>query len=149
SIGVGMALAGKYLDRLDYRVYVLLGDGETAEGAVWEAVALAAYYRLNNLIALVDVNRLGQSQATMYGHDLEAYERRFRAFGWHTIVVNGHDMGSILDALAEARTVKGKPTMIVAETVKGKGCSFMENVCDWHGVAPKPEEVEKALRELA
>jgi len=149
SIGVGMALAGKYLDRLDYRVYVLLGDGETAEGAVWEAVALAAYYRLNNLIALVDVNRLGQSQATMYGHDLEAYERRFRAFGWHALVVDGHDMAAILHALDEARRSEERPVAIIARTVKGKGVSFLEDKEGWHGKPLKRgEETERALRDL-
>jgi transketolase len=149
SIGVGMALAGKYLDRLDYRVYVLLGDGETAEGAVWEAVALAAYYRLNNLIALVDVNRLGQSQATMYGHDLDSYERRFRAFGWHAISIDGHDLEQIVRALDDARRSEERPVAIIARTVKGKGVSFLEDKEGWHG---KPlrrgEETERALRDL-
>jgi transketolase len=149
SIGVGMALAGKYLDQLDYRVYVLLGDGETAEGAVWEAVALAAYYRLNNLIALVDVNRLGQSQATMYGHDLASYERRFRAFGWHTIVVDGHDLEAIIHALDQARQSETQPVAILAQTVKGKGVSFLEDREGWHGKPLKRgEETERALRDL-
>ncbi len=149
SIGVGMALAGKYLDRLDYRIYVLLGDGETAEGAVWEAIALAAYYRLNNLIALVDVNRLGQSQATMYGHDLEAYERRFRAFGWHALVVDGHDLEAITRALDEARQSEERPVAIIAKTVKGKGVSFLEDKEGWHGKPLKRgEETERALRDL-
>jgi len=149
SIGVGMALAGKYLDRLDYRVYVLLGDGETAEGAVWEAAALAAYYRLNNLIALVDVNRLGQSQATMYGHDLQAYERRFHAFGWHALVVDGHDMEAILRALDHARRSQDRPVAIIAKTVKGKGVSFLEDQEGWHGKPLKRgAETERALRDL-
>jgi transketolase len=149
SIGVGMALAGKYLDQLDYRVYVLLGDGETAEGAVWEAVALAAYYWLNNLIALVDVNRLGQSQATMYGHDLASYERRFRAFGWHTIVVDGHDLEAIIHALDQARQSETQPVAILAQTVKGKGVSFLEDREGWHGKPLKRgEETERALRDL-
>lgn len=149
SIGVGMALAGKYLDRLDYRIYALLGDGEMAEGAVWEAVALAAYYRLNNLIALVDVNRLGQSQATMYGHDLEAYERRFRAFGWHALVVDGHDLGAIIRALDEARRSEERPIAIIAKTIKGKGVSFLEDKDGWHGKPLKRgEETERALRDL-
>ncbi len=149
SIGVGMALAGKYLDRLDYKVYVLLGDGETAEGAVWEAVALAAYYRLNNLIALVDVNRLGQSQATMYGHDLASYERRFRAFGWEAISVDGHDLEQILGALDQARQSMERPVAILARTLKGKGVSFLEDQDGWHGKPLKPgEETERALRNL-
>lgn len=149
SIGVGMAIAGKYLDRRPYTVYVLLGDGEVAEGSVWEAASLAAHYRLDNLIALVDVNRLGQSQATMYGHNLAAYEAKFRAFGWHALTVDGHDMGQIVAALDEARRVEGQPSVIIARTIKGKGVSFLEDRDGWHGKPlKKGEEAERALQEL-
>ncbi len=150
SIGVGMALAGKYLDRLPYTVYVLLGDGEVAEGSVWEAAALAAYYHLDNLVALIDVNRLGQSQATMYGADLAAYEAKFRAFGWHTATIDGHKMDQIVSALDHAREVVGQPSVIIARTVKGKGVSFLEDREGWHGKPlKKGEETERALRELS
>lgn len=149
SLGLGMALNGKYLDKSDYRVYVLLGDGETAEGGVWEAAALASYYQLNNLIGIVDVNALGQSQRTMYAFDIDTYCRRFEAFGWQTIGIDGHDFDEILPALAQAKASTDKPTMIVAKTFKGKGVSFLENADGWHGKAiPKGEELDKALAEL-
>lgn len=149
SLGLGMALNGKYLDKLDYRVYVLLGDGETAEGGVWEAAALASHYMLNNLIGIVDVNALGQSQRTMYAHDIDTYCSRFEAFGWQTIGINGHDYDEILSALDEAKASTDKPTMIVAKTYKGKGVSCLENEDNWHGKAvPKGEELDKVLAEL-
>lgn len=149
SVGVGMALNGKYLDRFDYRVYVLLGDGETAEGSVWEAAALAAYYKLDNLVAVIDVNGLGQSQRTMYNFDIESYKQRFAAFGWHAIGIDGHNLSQILSAFDEAKTVKDRPVLIAAHTLKGKGVSFIENRDGWHGKAlKKGEELEKALKEL-
>jgi len=149
SVGVGMALNGKYLDKLDYRVYVLLGDGEIAEGGVWEAAAMASQYRLDHLIGVIDVNGLGQSQRTMYDHDVATYQTRFAAFGWHTRVVDGHDLEEILAALDEARLVKAQPTMIVARTLKGKGVSFLEDREGWHGKPlKKGDELEKALKEL-
>jgi len=149
SIGVGMALNGKYLDKLDSRVYVLLGDGEVAEGGVWEAAAIAAHYRLDNLIGIIDVNGLGQSQRTMYDGDVTAYQVRFAAFGWHTVVIDGHNMQQICAALDEAQGVKERPTMIVARTLKGKGVSFLEDRDGWHGKPlKKGEELEKALQEL-
>ncbi|RKU08913.1 transketolase [Candidatus Poribacteria bacterium] len=149
SLGLGMALNGKYLDKSDYRVYVLLGDGETAEGAVWEAAALASHYQLNNLIGIVDVNALGQSQRTMYAFDVDTYCRRFEAFGWQTIGIDGHDFDEILPALAQAKASTDKPTMIVAKTFKGKGVSFLEDADNWHGKAvAKGEELDKALAEL-
>ena len=149
SLGLGMALNGKYLDKSDYRVYVLLGDGETAEGGVWEAAALASHYQLNNLIGIVDVNALGQSQRTMYAFDIDTYCRRFEAFGWQTIGINGHDFDEILPALEKAKTSTDKPTMIVAKTFKGKGVSFLENEDNWHGKAiAKGEQLDKALAEL-
>ena len=149
SLGLGMALNGKYLDKSDYRVYVLLGDGETAEGGVWEAAALASHYQLNNLIGIVDVNALGQSQRTMYAFDIDTYCDRFEAFGWQTIGIDGHDFDEILSALEKAKASTDKPTMIVAKTFKGKGVSFLENEDNWHGKAvPKGAELDKALAEL-
>lgn len=149
SVGVGMALNGKYLDKLAYRVYVLLGDGEIAEGGVWEAAAMAVHYRLDNLIGIVDVNGLGQSQRTMYDHDTATYQARFASFGWHTVIIDGHNVEEILAALDQAQAVKERPTMIVAKTLKGKGVSFLEDRDGWHGKPlKKGEELEKALREL-
>ena len=149
SLGLGMALNGKYLDKSDYRVYVLLGDGETAEGGVWEAAALASHYQLNNLIGIVDVNALGQSQRTMSEFDIDTYCNRFGAFGWQTIGIDGHDFDEILPALEKAKSSTDKPTMIVAKTYKGKGVSFLENEDNWHGKAvPKGEELDKVLAEL-
>ena len=149
SAGAGMAIGGKYLDKLDYRVYVLLGDGESAEGAVWEAAQFASYYKLDNLCAIVDVNRLGQSQATMYGHDIDVLIRRFEAFGWHAIGIDGHNFSEILKAYDEAASTKERPTAIVARTFKGKGVSFLEDQDGQHGKAlGSAEEVEKALAEL-
>ncbi|MCI0419599.1 MAG: transketolase, partial [Acidobacteria bacterium] len=149
SAGVGMALNAKGLDKLDYRTYVLMGDGETAEGGVWEAAALAAYYQLDNLAAIVDVNRLGQSQATMHGADGQAYAKKFGGFGWHTVVIDGHNLEQILAAFEQAQSTKGRPTAIIALTKKGKGVSFLEDKDGWHGKPlKKGEEVEKALREL-
>ena len=149
SLGLGMALNGKYLDKSDYRVYVLLGDGETAEGGVWEAAALASHYKLNNLIGIVDVNALGQSQHTMYAFDIDTYCQRFEAFGWQTIGIDGHDFDEILPALEKAKASTDKPTMIVAKTYKGKGVSFLENEDNWHGKAvAKGEQLDKALVEL-
>ncbi len=149
SLGLGMALNGKYLDESDYRVYVLLGDGETAEGGVWEAAALASHYKLNNLIGIVDVNALGQSQRTMYAFDVDTYCQRFEAFGWQTVGIDGHNFEEILPALAQAKASTDKPTMIVAKTFKGKGVSFLEDADNWHGKAlAKGEELDKALAEL-
>ena len=149
SLGLGMALNGKYLDTSDYRVYVLLGDGETAEGGVWEAAALASYYKLNNLIGIIDVNSLGQSQRTMYAFDIDTYCQRFDAFGWQTIGIDGHNYDEILPALDKAKTSTDNPTMIIAKTFKGQGVSFLANQDNWHGKAvPKGEELDKALGEL-
>ncbi|HEV8716744.1 MAG TPA: transketolase [Candidatus Binatia bacterium] len=149
SVGVGMALNGKYLDQLNYRVYVLLGDGEIAEGGVWEAAAMASHYHLDNLIGILDVNGLGQSQRTMYDHDVSTYQARFAAFGWHTRVIDGHNLEEILAALDGAQAVKDQPSMIVAKTLKGKGVSFLEDRDGWHGKPlKKGEELEKALQEL-
>ena len=149
SVGVGLALNAKFLDNLDYRTFVLMGDGESAEGGVWEAAALAAFYKLDNLVNIIDVNRLGQSQETMYGSRSEAYQKKFSGFGWHTIVIDGHKFEEILKAFQEAEKVKGRPTVILARTRKGKGVSFVEDKDGWHGKPlKKGEEIEKALKEL-
>src|SRR5436189_594441 len=146
--GVGSALNARRI-KSDYRTYVLLGDGESAEGSVWEAADVAAMDRLDNLCGITDVNALGQSRATMWQHDMEQFARRWRAFGWHAIIVDGHDLNAILDALAEARVTDGRPTMILARTIKGKGVSFVEGKEGWHGKPfKKGEELGRALAEL-
>ena len=146
--GVGMALNAARIGS-DYRTYVLLGDGEVAEGSVWESAAMAAFHKLDSLCAIVDVNGLGQSRPTQYGHDMEAHRRRWLGFGWHTIVIDGHDMQQILDALAEARRTSQTPTVILARTFKGHGVSFLEDQPNWHGkVLKKGDELQKALAEL-
>jgi transketolase len=149
SCGAGMGLNSKYLDKIDNKIFVLMGDGEAAEGSIWEAAELASYYKLDNLIGIVDVNGLGQSQRTMYGHDTEVYRRRFESFGWHAISIDGHDMSQIINALDEVMNVKDKPAVIVAATKKGKGVSFIEDKNGWHGKAlKKGEEEDRALQEL-
>lgn len=147
SIGVGMAINGKYIDRLPYRVFVLLGDSEMTEGSVWEAIQLADYYKLDNLIGIVDVNRLGQRGETMYGWNLSAYEKRISSFGWKTICIDGHNFNEIFKAYEEALS-SNVPSMIIAKTVKGKGISFLEDKEGRHGVALTKEEFNQALREL-
>jgi transketolase len=145
---VGSALNARRIQS-DYRTYVLLGDGESAEGSVWEAADVAVMDKLDNLCGITDVNALGQSRATMWRHDMEEFQRRWSAFGWHAIVVDGHDMSTLLDAYAEARATKGRPTMILARTIKGKGVSFVEGKDGWHGRAfKKGEELDRALAEL-
>ena len=146
SVGVGMALSAR-LDGLDFRTYVLLGDGECAEGSVWEAASLAGIYQLNNLVAIVDVNRLGQSQPTAFGHHLEVYQKRFEAFGWRTEVIEGHDMEEILEVLAAAGLGK-QPLAIIARTTKGHGVSFIDDQEGWHGKALSKEEAARAIAEL-
>ena len=148
SIGLGMALNAKYLDKLPYLTYVLLGDSEMAEGSQWEAIQLAAHYELDNLVGILDVNRLGQRGETMYGHDLQAYGQRLAAFGWETILVDGHNFAEILPAYQQAALVSGKPVMIIARTIKGKGVSFLEDKNGWHGKTLNREEYERALPEL-
>ena len=145
---VGIALNARRIAS-DYRTYVLLGDGEIAEGSVWEAADVAAYYTLDSLCAFTDVNGLGQSGPTQFAHEMDTLASRWRAFGWHTLVVDGHDLAAVLDALDEARRTKGKPTMILARTIKGKGVSIFEGKDGWHGKPlKKGEELEKALAEL-
>ncbi len=148
SIASGMALNAKYIDKLTYRTYVLLGDSEMAEGSQWEAMQLAAHYRLNNLIGILDVNRLGQRGETMYGHDTEAYASRIASFGWETIVIDGHNFDEILPAYDKAVENRDKPVMIIARTVKGKGVSFVEDKNGWHGKTLSKEQLDQALRDL-
>jgi transketolase len=148
AIGLGMALNAKFIDKLPYKTYVLLGDSEMSEGSQWEAMEIAAYYKLNNLIGIIDVNRLGQRGETMYGHDLSVYEKRVSSFGWETIVIDGHSMMEIIDAYGKALSVQNKPVMIIARTVKGKGVSFIEDKNGWHGKALNKEELKRALEEL-
>jgi transketolase len=148
SIGAGMALNAKYLDKLPYRTYVLLGDSEMAEGSVWEALEIAAHYKLNNLVGVLDVNRLGQRGETMYGHDLAVYRNRIAAFGWETIVIDGHHLPQIRTAFEQAARSLDKPVMIIAKTLKGKGVSFIEDRNGWHGKALKKDELARALEEL-
>ncbi|MFE5394584.1 transketolase [Streptomyces sp. NPDC056568] len=145
-VGVGIALCGKRLDRTDYRVWVLCGDSELAEGSVWEAAEHAGYERLDNLTVIVDVNRLGQRGPTRHGHDLDAYARRFRAFDWHTIEIDGHDVDAIDRAYGEALSTTGQPTAIIARTLKGKGVKAVEDREGKHG-KPLPE-ADEAVAEL-
>ena len=147
AAGVGCALNARRIGS-DYRTYVLMGDGETAEGSVWEAASVAHLYRLDSLCGIVDVNGLGQSRATELQHDMETHRARWQAFGWHAVVIDGHDMAQILDAYAEARDTTGRPTVILARTQKGKGVSFTEAKPNWHGKPLKPEEAERAYAEL-
>ena len=147
SAAVGMALAGK-LDKKDYRVYTILGDGEIEEGQTWEAAMSAAKYNLDNLCAVVDVNGLQIDGKTEDVMPSEPLDKKYEAFGWHVISCDGHDYEAIKAAFAEAKTVKGKPTMILAKTVKGKGISYMENNAGWHGKAPSDEQYETGKREL-
>ena len=145
---IGTALNARRI-KSDYRTYCLLGDGESAEGSVWEAANVAALDKLDSLCGITDVNALGQSRPTMWEHDMGQFERRWKAFGWHAIVVDGHDLSQILDALAEAKRTKGQPTMILARTIKGKGVSFVEGHGGWHGKPfKKGEELDRALAEL-
>jgi transketolase len=148
SIGVGMAINAKYIDKLQYRTYVLLGDSEMAEGSQWEAMEIAAYYKLDNLTGIIDVNRLGQRGETMYGHDLSVYKERVSSFGWEPIVIDGHHFPQILTAYRQAIQTKDKPAMVIARTIKGKGVSFIEDKNGWHGKPLKKDELTRALEEL-
>ena len=147
STAVGMSLAGKVAKK-DYRVYSILGDGEIAEGQVWEACMAAAKYNLDNLCAVVDVNGLQIDGRTCDVMPTEPLDKKFESFGWHVIKIDGHDYEAIEKAFNEAKTVKGKPTMILAKTVKGKGISFMEDNAGWHGKAPNAEQFATAKAEL-
>ena len=147
AAGVGIALNARRIGSA-YRTYVLLGDGESAEGSVWEAANVAEHHELANLCGMTDVNALGQSQPTAFGHDMDAYARRWAAFGWNAIVVDGHDLTALLDAFERARQTTDRPTMILARTIKGKGVSFVEGLNGWHGRPLKKDEAERAIAEL-
>jgi transketolase len=147
SAAVGMALAGK-MDGKSYRVYTILGDGEIEEGQTWEAAMAAAKYKLDNLCAVVDVNGLQIDGKTSDVMPSEPLDKKYEAFGWHVIKIDGHDYTAIVDAFHEAETVKGKPTVILAKTIKGKGISYMENNAGWHGKAPSAEEYAQGKAEL-
>ena len=147
SCAVGIALAGK-LDGADYRVYTILGDGEIGEGQVWEAAMFAAAKKLDNLLVIVDNNNLQIDGTLEEVNSSYPIPEKFAAFGFHVIEIDGNDLDAIAAACAEAKTVKGKPTCIVQKTLKGKGVSFMEDQCNWHGVAPKQEDYDKAMAEL-
>ncbi|CAF3455960.1 unnamed protein product [Rotaria sp. Silwood1] len=145
-----MAYAGKYFDQSDYRVYCVLGDGECSEGSVWESFAFGSFYKLDNLCAVIDVNRLGQSDPAPLQHDMETYRKRVDAFGWHAIIVNGQDVSQLLAAFKEASETKDKPTCILAKTFKGSGLKGIENELDWHGkpLGDKANEIVAHLRKL-
>jgi len=147
SVGAGLALGARLAGR-DVRAWVLLGDGETAEGSVWEAVELAAHNDLDNVVAVVDVNGLGQSGPTMLGHDVDAYRRRFTAFDWRVRVIDGHDMSAIVEAVRWAQRGRGAPSAIIARTVKGRGIEGVEGRDDWHGKALPPDAAERAIERL-
>lgn len=147
SVANGMALAAK-ISKEDYRTYVLMGDGELQEGQIWEAAMTAAHYKLDNVCAFVDFNNLQIDGNVDKVMGVEPLDKKWEAFGWNVLKIDGHNMEEILDALAKAKECKGKPTVIIATTTKGKGVSFMENVCGFHGVAPTVEETAKAVAEL-
>ena len=148
SISVGMALAGKK-DNRSYRVFTLLGDGELAEGSNWEAAMTASHYELDNLVAIIDRNRLQITDSTERVMSTEPLVQKWEAFGWKTIEVDGHDFDELTKTLERAPLTKGQPTMVVANTTKGKGISFMEDVLKWHHGVPSDEEYEQAMNELA
>jgi transketolase len=148
SYSIGQCLAAR-LDGRDYRVYCLLGDGECNEGQVWEAAMAAAHYKLDHLVAIVDRNGLQNDGRSAEIMNLDPLDEKFRSFGWHVMEVDGHDLPQLIGALETARDVRGKPTVIIARTVKGKGVSFMEHNNEFHGKAPTPDQAERALAELA
>lgn len=148
SVALGMSLASK-VDKKDYRIYVLMGDGEIQEGNIWEAAMAASQFKCANICAILDYNGFQIDGATRDIMNLDPIADKWKAFGWYTIVIDGHNMQQILDAYDEARSVKDKPVIIIARTVKGKGVSFMENTAEFHGRAPTKEETERALKELA
>ena len=147
SLALGMGSAFK-LDGLDSRAYVVLGDGEIQEGQIWEAAMFGGFHKVDNVCAIVDYNKIQLDGFVKDILDVAPLADKWRSFGWHTIVIDGHDLLQVKAALVEAAATKGKPTCIVANTIKGKGVSFMENNPKWHGVAPSPQEVELALKEL-
>ena len=147
SIANGMALAAR-LDKSDTRIYCLMGDGETNEGQVWEAAMTAFHYKLDNICAIIDYNKLQIDGFCCDVKDMGAYLDKWKDFGWNVIETDGHDIEKLIAAFDKAKTIKRMPTVIVAHTIKGKGVSFVENKAEWHGIAPKKEECERAIREL-
>lgn len=148
SVALGMGLGSK-LDKRDSRTYVMLGDGEIQEGQIWEAAMFGGYHKVDNVVAIVDYNKIQLDGFVKDIMDVEPLADKWISFGWHTLVIDGHDFAAIQRAFAEAAATKGKPTAVIANTVKGKGVSFMENNPKYHGVAPTPDEVQVALKELA
>jgi transketolase len=148
SIGVGMALNARFIERLPYKTYVLIGDSEMAEGGQWESIQIAAHYKLDNLIGILDVNRFGQRGETMYGHDVEAYAKRISSFGWEAITIDGHNLDEIMSAYEKAVQIKERPVMIIAKTIKGKGVLFIEDRNGWHGKPLNREQLSRAVNEL-
>ena len=147
SVGIGMALSGK-LQAKDYHVWIVIGDGEVQEGSIWEAAMAGAKWKLDNLTAILDRNNLQNDDNVDDIMPIEPIADKWRAFGWNVVEIDGHDMKEVVEALEGARTFKGLPTMIIASTVKGKGVSYMENVCEWHGKAPSKKEADQALEEI-
>jgi len=147
SIAIGVALAQK-LDKRKSRVYCLMGDGEQQEGQIWEAAMSAAHYKVDNLCGIVDRNKLQIDGFTEDVMNYEPLEEKWKSFGWHVITVDGHKIPELISAFEKAKKIEGKPTIIIADTIKGKGVSFMENVAIWHGQAPKDDEMKKALNDL-
>lgn len=147
SVAAGMAYVGKYVDKSPYRVFCLIGDGESAEGSIWEALSFSSIYKLDNLVAIFDINRLGQSEATAFGHDMALYKQRVESFGFNAIVVDGHDVNVLAEAFARAAQTTGKPTAILAQTYKGKGFPNIEDKLNWHGkpLGDKSEEIIAAI----
>lgn len=147
SIGCGMAFGAKF-DKLDSRVYVILGDGEIQEGQVWEAAMTAAKFNLDNLVAFVDANNLQVDGHCTEVMPVEPLDKKWEAFGWEVIKIDGHSIPQILEALDKAKKTKGKPVCIIGKTIKGKGVSYMEDVCEWHGISPDAEQYSIAMKEL-
>lgn len=147
SVGVGLALGAK-LDSADWRAYVLMGDGEMQSGAIWEAAMCAGHYKLDNLCGIIDYNKFQIDGSVEDVMGIKPLADKWRSFRWNVIEIDGHDLEAVLGAYDEAAKRKDKPTVIIAETVKGKGISFMENVCDWHGKSPDAEQCSRAVREL-
>ena len=147
SAGLGMALSGK-MKKKDYHVWIIIGDGESQEGSIWEAAMSGAKWKLDNLTAILDHNNLQNDDCVDTEMPIEPVTDKWRAFGWHVVEIDGHDMEAIVEALKNAKSFQGMPTIIIAHTIKGKGVSFMENVVDWHGKAPCKEEAVQALEEI-
>jgi transketolase len=147
SIALGIALGAK-MDKKNFRTYCLMGDGELQEGQIWEAAMMSSFYKLDNLCGIVDCNKIQIDGFIKDVMNIEPLADKWRSFGWEVVMADGHDFTSLMDAFDEARAIKEKPTVILADTIKGKGVSFMENKASWHGVAPKEDDVKKALDEL-